>query len=108
MKLIQICNSTGKTGLTSHRATIQNAIKSCAIYGRSNIISYTGMLEYNPVTKSREGKEKSWDFNLLNENCLNLGVFFEYRIIEENGQIRIKRLKAEDCVFSISLKIQGQ
>lgn len=28
-----------------------------------------------------------------------LGVFFEYRIIEENGQIRIKRLKAEDCVF---------
>lgn len=37
-----------------------------------------------------------------------LGVFFEYRIIEENGHIRIKRLKAEDCVFSISLKIQGQ
>lgn len=108
MKLIQICNSTGKTGLRSHRATIQNAIKSCAIYGLSNIISYTGMLEYNPVTKSREGKEKSWDFNLLNENCLNLGVFFEYRIIEENGHIRIKRLKAEDCVFSISLKIQGQ
>lgn len=33
---------------------------------------------------------------------------FEYRIIEENGHIRIKRLKAEDCVFSISLKIQGQ
>lgn len=108
MKLIQICNSTGKTGLRSHRATIQNAIKSCAIYGLSNIISYTRMLEYNPVTKSREGKEKSWDFNLLNENCLNLGVFFEYRIIEENGHIRIKRLKAEDCVFSISLKIQGQ
>lgn len=66
------------------------------------------MLEYNPVTKSREGKEKSWDFYLLNENCLNLGVFFEYRIIEENGHIRIKRLKAEDCVFSISVKIQGQ
>lgn len=104
MKLIQICNSTGKTGLTSHRATIQNAIKLCAIYGLSNI----GMLEYNPVTKSREGKEKSWDFNLLNENCLNLGVFFEYRIIEENGHIKIKRLKAKDCVFSISLKIQGQ
>lgn len=82
MKLIQICNSTGKTGLTStatcrcQQATIQNAIKSCAIYGLSNNISYTGMLEYNPVTKSREGKEKSWDFNLLNENCLNLGVFF--------------------------------
>lgn len=76
MKLIQICNSTGKTGLTSHRATIQNAIKSCAIYGLSNIISYTGMLEYNPVTKSREGKETSWDFNLLNENCLNPGGIF--------------------------------
>lgn len=59
MKLIQICNSTGKTGLTSQRATIQNAIKSCAIYGLSNIISYTRMLEYNPVTNSREGKEKS-------------------------------------------------
>lgn len=76
MKLRQICNSTGKTGLTSQRATIQNAIKLCDIYELSNIISYTGMLEYNPVTKSREGKEKSLDFNLLNENCLNPGGIF--------------------------------
>lgn len=107
MKLIQICNSTGKTGLTSQRATIQNAIKSCAIYGLSNIISYTGMLEYNPVTKRKE-KRNLEILTYWMKIVWTLGVFFEYRIIEENGQIRIKRLKAEDCVFSISLKIQGQ
>lgn len=77
----------------------------CVINGFFNIIFYIGMFEYNFVIKSREGKEKFWDFNLLNENCLNFGVFFEYWIIEENGYIRIKRLKVEDCVFLISLKI---
>lgn len=48
----------------------------CVIYGFFNVIFYIGMFEVNFVIKSREGKEKFWDFNLLNENCLNFGVFF--------------------------------